>query len=68
MNKKRVKIVYYSGTVRVAECFQSAFTNAGYDLKTIENMGEIKEKVDVETLAKGYLWSGVKKYLLEGKD
>ena len=40
----------------------------GYDLKTIENMGILKETVDVENLAKGYLWSGVRKYLLEDKD
>lgn len=40
----------------------------GYDLKAIENMGEIKETVDVEALTKGYLWSGVRKYLLDDKD
>lgn len=37
----------------------------GYDLKAIENMGEIKEPIDVECLAKGYIWSGIRKYLLE---
>jgi len=40
----------------------------GYDLKALENMGILKETVDVENLAKSYLWSGVRKYLLEDKD
>ena len=36
MNNKRINIVYYSGTggtERVAKCFESAFKNAGYDVK-----------------------------------
>ena len=40
----------------------------GYDLKAIEELGILKETVDVEALAKGYLWSGIRKYLLEDKD
>jgi ferredoxin/flavodoxin len=39
----------------------------GYDLKTIEDMEALKEPVDVVGLTKGYLWSGVRKYLLEDK-
>lgn len=37
----------------------------GYDLCKLELKQPLKEKVDVESLAKGFLWSGVKKYLLD---
>lgn len=40
----------------------------GYNLKSLENMGPIKENVDINKLAKGYAWSGVKKYLLEDEN
>lgn len=37
----------------------------GYDLKALEASPRPNEAIDVETLAKGYLWSGVKKYLMD---
>jgi len=37
----------------------------GYSLNELENTQPLKECVGVETLAKSYLWSGVRKYLLE---
>ncbi|HEX2946271.1 MAG TPA: EFR1 family ferrodoxin [Clostridia bacterium] len=37
----------------------------GYDLKELENMTTVDENVDVEKLAKGYIWSGVRKYLTD---
>lgn len=40
----------------------------GYNLKILENMGTLRETVEIEKLAKGYIWSGVKKYLLEDRD
>lgn len=38
----------------------------GYDLAALERMGPLAEPVDVIALTRGYLWSGVRKYLLEG--
>jgi len=35
----------------------------GYDFKTLEILPKIEEEVDVNKLAKGFLWSGVRKYL-----
>ncbi len=37
----------------------------GFSLKELEEKLPLREPVDVEALAKGYLWLGVKKYLLE---
>ena len=37
----------------------------GYNLKELEKMQPLTEEIDVEKLAKGFLWSGVRKYLLE---
>lgn len=37
----------------------------GYDLKKIENTPEIDYEVDVQKLTKGYIWRGLRKYLLE---
>ena len=37
----------------------------GFDLKRIENLMPLTHNIDIEKLAKGYLWSGVRKYLLE---
>ena len=36
----------------------------GYDLAALERMGPLSEPVDVRKLTHGYLWSGVRKYLL----
>ena len=35
----------------------------GYDLSRLEEKIPLREPVDVESLAKGFLWSGVRKYL-----
>lgn len=37
----------------------------GYNLAELEKMQILNEQVDVEKLAKGYLWSGLRKYLKE---
>jgi ferredoxin len=37
----------------------------GYDLNYLSEQALLNETADVNELAKGYLWSGVKKYLLE---
>ena len=37
----------------------------GYDLAALERLGPPDEPVDVGALAHGYLWSGIRKYLLE---
>lgn len=37
----------------------------GYNLNSIEKRTEGKERDSIESLAKGYLWKGVKDYLLE---
>ncbi len=37
----------------------------GYNLKDFEDLQPLNEHVDVEKIAKGYLWSGVRKYLLD---
>lgn len=37
----------------------------GYNLKELESKLPLREQVDVEKLAEGYLWSGVRKYLLD---
>ena len=37
----------------------------GFDLSRLKRRIPLNEPVDVEKLAKGYLWSGVRKYLLE---
>ena len=37
----------------------------GFSLKKLEEKLPLREPADVEALAKGYLWLGVKKYLLE---
>jgi len=37
----------------------------GYDLKRLEEKVPLDEPVDIARLAKGYLWSGARKYLLE---
>lgn len=37
----------------------------GYDLKKLDNMEPVTEEVDIEKIAKGYVWSGIRKYLLE---
>jgi ferredoxin len=39
----------------------------GFNLKELEQKVPYPEPVDVEKLAKGFVWSGVKKYLLEEK-
>lgn len=36
----------------------------GYSLKALEQKVPYPEPVDVEKLAKGFVWSGVRKYLL----
>ncbi len=43
----------------------SIYYNEGYRLDHLRKKVPLTEKVDVDELAKGYLWSGVKKYLLE---
>jgi len=40
----------------------------GYNLKYLEDMQPIDYDVDVEALAKGYIWSGLRKYLLKKAD
>lgn len=35
----------------------------GYDLKALEMLPKIEEEGDINKLAKGFLWSGVRKYL-----
>lgn len=35
----------------------------GYNLKSLQEMGSPEASVDVESLAKGYAWSGIRKYL-----
>lgn len=35
----------------------------GYDLKALEMLPKIEEELDINKLAKGFLWSGVRKYL-----
>lgn len=35
----------------------------GYDLIELENMQPVTEQIDIEKLTKGYLWTGVRKYL-----
>ena len=37
----------------------------GYDLAALERLGPPQEPVDVLSLTQGYLWSGLRKYLLE---
>ncbi len=37
----------------------------GYDLATLERKGPPEDPVDVAALTQGYLWSGIRKYLLE---
>ena len=37
----------------------------GFDLKYYENKVPLNKKIDVEKLAKGYLWAGVRRYLLD---
>jgi ferredoxin len=37
----------------------------GFSLKALEAQVPYPAEVDVEELAKGYLWSGIKKYLLD---
>jgi len=37
----------------------------GFDINKLKSRVPLSEPVDVEKLAKGYLWSGVRKYLLE---
>jgi len=49
-----------------ARAFKFIILKEGYDLKAIEKRMEGIEPVPVEDLAKGYLWKGVKQYLLEG--
>lgn len=39
----------------------------GFDLKELEKKIPYPEPVDVKALAKGYVWSGVRKYLLKDK-
>lgn len=39
--------------------------NEGYDLKELEKTENANKNVDVEKLAKGYVWSGVRKYLTD---
>lgn len=39
----------------------------GFRLEEIENLQPINDFADVEKLAKGYLWSGVRKYLLKNE-
>lgn len=48
-----------------AGAFKFIVLNEGYDLKAIEKRMEGIEPAPVENLAKGYLWKGVKQYLLE---
>ena len=36
----------------------------GYDLAALERMGPMTEPIDVPALTRGYLWSGVRKYLM----
>jgi ferredoxin/flavodoxin len=39
----------------------------GYNLKQLEKKAPWPEPVDVQTLTKGYIWSGIRKYLLNNK-
>ncbi|MDU4959383.1 MAG: EFR1 family ferrodoxin [Sporomusaceae bacterium] len=39
----------------------------GYDLNSLIKKVPLTEAVDVDQIAEGYLWSGVKKYLLENR-
>jgi ferredoxin len=48
-----------------AGAFKFIILKEGYDLKAIEKRMEGISPVPVETLAKGFLWKGVKEYLLE---
>lgn len=36
----------------------------GYDLSEVENREPIEGEIDIENLTKGYLWSGVREYIL----
>lgn len=45
--------------------FKFLVIKEGYSIKHLENMEQIKEDIDVEALTKGYLWSGLRKYLLD---
>ena len=43
--------------------FKFIVVKEGYDLKRWESMLPLKEPVDIDGLAKGVMWSGVRKYL-----
>ncbi|GAB1477246.1 EFR1 family ferrodoxin [Bacillota bacterium] len=44
---------------------KSVIIKEGYDLNCLSEKALLNEAADVNELAKGYIWSGVKKYLLE---
>lgn len=44
---------------------KQAVIKEGYNLEDLENMQGTENEVDVEALANGYIWSGLRKYLLE---
>lgn len=48
-----------------AGIFKFIILKEGYDLKAIEKRMEGIKPAPIEDLAKGYLWKGVKQYLLE---
>ena len=49
----------------VASKWKFMLIKEGFDINKLKSRMPLSEPVDVEKLAKGYLWSGVRKYLLE---
>jgi ferredoxin len=40
----------------------------GYDLAALDRMGPLTESVDIQKLTRGYIWSGIRKYLLKREE
>ncbi|MDM7920106.1 MAG: hypothetical protein QUS12_13200 [Methanosarcina sp.] len=49
----------------MAGIFKFIILKDGYDLKAVEKRTKYIKSAPVEDLAKGYLWKGLREYLLE---